>query len=339
MSATAPDWVQLQHGIRLRIGELAGVFREGITANTAVAVPASDSEPLELSSSSGLTQEETAKNWLAAMGAACIVQLLAEAQSVWEHPNLWRFLYTMSKDEIAPRLEELLHVSFRITQKDLGLIERWDDDRGGLPGVGLDLERSAVSIARAPDIARAKKRAVDEIIHKLLGVDRELAFGVPSKPKFGVPAAQINTTPAPEARPGSPSVPSVGKPTRETVGRDRVRKILQAEEEIKILRPLIKSAEDYERVKGEHPDYITIKAAEKNPELKELLIGINSHHQRKAQRFAKQVAADACDVKLSTIETAWDRYKPPERRNPRKGNRNNTRPSRSRAARKSRGKE
>src|SRR5262250_2375621 len=121
MSATALYWFQLQHGIHLRIDELAEVFRKGITANAAVAVPASGSEPPELSTVFRLTQEEAAENWLSAMGAGCIVQLLAEAQSVWQHPKLWRFLYAISKEKIAPRLEELLYASFHITQKDLRL--------------------------------------------------------------------------------------------------------------------------------------------------------------------------------------------------------------------------
>jgi hypothetical protein len=117
-----------------------------------------------------------------------------------------------------------------------------------------------------------------------------------------------------------------------------VGKILQAEEEIKNLRPLIKSAADYERMRSEYPDYIAIKAAEKDPELKELLIGINSHHQRKAMRFAKQVAAAECSVQLSTIETAWDRYKPDSRRSPKKRKLKNAPPARPRAPRKSPGK-
>lgn len=198
MSATALYWVQLQHSVRLRIGELAGVFREGITANAAVADPATDSEPPELSTVFRLAQEEAAENWLSSMGAACIVQLMAEAQSVWEHPN-WRFLYAISKEEIAPRLEELLHISFGITQKDLGLIKKWDNgDKGG---AGFDLERSTGSIARAFYIARAKKRVVIQILDQLLGVSRKLAFGEASKPKFGVPAAQINVTTWPELQP------------------------------------------------------------------------------------------------------------------------------------------
>ena len=227
MSATALYWAQLQHVIRLRIAELARIFREGITANAAVADPASGSEPPELSTVFRLTQEEAAENWLSAMGAACIVQLLAEAQSVWEHPN-WRFLYAVSKEEIAPRLEELLHASFGITQKDRGLIKRWGDDIGG--GTGFDLERSTTSIARAFYIARAKKRAVNQILDQLLGVSRELAFGVPTKPKFGVPAVQINTTTSPEARPGQP-VPSPmhkasaeAEPTRAPNAKRRGRK-------------------------------------------------------------------------------------------------------------------
>lgn len=214
MSATALYWVQLQHAIRVRIAELAGVFREGITANAAVADPASCSEPPELSTVFRLSQEEAAENWLSAMGAACIVQLLAEAQSVWEHPN-WRFLYVISKEEIAPRLEELLHASFGITQKDLGLIKRWDN--GAIDGgAGFGLEPSTDSIARAFHIARAKKSAVIQILDQLLGVSRKLGFGEPSKPKFGVPAAQINTTTSPEVQPvPTPSVSSSAKPSEQ----------------------------------------------------------------------------------------------------------------------------
>ena len=335
MSATALYWLQLQHTIRLRIAELAGVFRNGITANAAVADPASRSEPPEISTVFRLAQEEAAENWLSAMGAACIVQLMAEAQSVWEHPN-WRFLYAISKEEIAPRLEELLHASFGITQKDRGLIKRWGDDIGG--GAGFDLERSTTSIARAFYIARAKKRAVNQILDLLLGVSRKLAFGVPLKPKFGVPAAQINTMPAPDAQPGPPVSSPMDKPTPESLGRYRVDKVLQAEREIGALRPLINSLAEYDRIKIQHPDYITIRACEKDPALKELLLGIQGHTQKKALRFAKQIAAQDCGKKLSTIETAWDRYKPEERRNPKKRRRKKAPPARRRARRKSRGK-
>ena len=210
MSATALYWFELQHAIRLRIAELAGVFREGIKASAAVADPASGSEPPELSTVFRLAQEEAAENWLSSMGAACIVQLMAEAQSVWDHPN-WRFLYAISKEEIAPRLEELLYGAFRMTQKEFGLTKKWSDDIGG--GAGFDLERGTHSIARAFYIARAKKRAVNQILDQLLGVSRKLAFGDPSKPKFGVPAAQSNTTTSPEVQPlPTPRVSASAKP-------------------------------------------------------------------------------------------------------------------------------
>jgi len=217
MSATALYWFELQHAIRLRIAELAGVFREGIKASAAVADPASGSGPPELSTVFRLAQEEAAENWLSSMGAACIVQLMAEAQSVWEHPN-WRFLYAISKEEIAPRLEELLHASFGITQKDLGLIKKWYNGYIG-GGAGFDLEQSTDSIARACYIARAKKRAVIQILDQLLGVSRKLAFGEPSKPKFGVPAARINTTTSPEVQPvRTPSVRTSAKPSEQPKG-------------------------------------------------------------------------------------------------------------------------
>jgi hypothetical protein len=213
MSATALYWFQLQHAIHLRIDELAEIFKKGITANAAVVVPASGSEPPELSTVFRLTQEEAAENWLSAMGAGCIVQLLAEAQSIWQHPKLWRLLYAISKEKIAARLEELLHDSFHITQKDLGLIEKWKKRDIGA-GADFDLERSEDGIGHAVYIACAKKSAVKQILDQLLGVSRELAFGEPSKPKFSLPAAQVKTTPEPKAQPGPP-VPSVGKPTAE----------------------------------------------------------------------------------------------------------------------------
>lgn len=100
----------------------------------------------------------------------------------------------------------------------------------------------------------------------------------------------------------------------EQAGRYRVSMILRAENELRQIRPRMESEHNYDLLRAQHPDFIIFQTAERDPELKLLLIGIKGHHQKKALRFAKQVAASACNVALNTIESAWDKYKPHDRR-------------------------
>jgi hypothetical protein len=90
----------------------------------------------------------------------------------------------------------------------------------------------------------------------------------------------------------------------------RAAMVVKVQEEIKLVRPLLKEDSDYSLLKEQHPDFILFEICEQDPELKELLLGINRHHQRKALRFAKQVSAAKCNIKLNTIEKAWDLYNP-----------------------------
>jgi len=90
----------------------------------------------------------------------------------------------------------------------------------------------------------------------------------------------------------------------------RAAMVVKVREEIRLVRPLLKEDSDYPLLKEQQPDFILFEICEQDPQLKELLLGINCHHQRKALRFAKQVSAAKCNVKLNTIEKAWDLYNP-----------------------------
>ena len=96
----------------------------------------------------------------------------------------------------------------------------------------------------------------------------------------------------------------------ESVGRKRAADIVRVTEEIATVRPQMDTDDDYDRLRARYPDSILFRVCERDPELKQLLLGIKSHHQKRALRFAKQVAAAHNGIKLNTIEKAWDLYNP-----------------------------
>ena len=98
--------------------------------------------------------------------------------------------------------------------------------------------------------------------------------------------------------------------TSEEIGKKRAADVVRAQEEIAQVRNQMDRDDDYYRLKSDHPSFMLFSVCDRDQELKELLLGIKGHHQRKALRFAKQVAAAYNDIKLNTIEKAWDLYNP-----------------------------
>jgi hypothetical protein len=203
MSPTA-SWHQLQlRDIAPRLDKLTDGFMREITAG-------SDSESAKdlpwASNSFSLTQNEAAERWKSTMVDDC-VQFLAKHNRLG---SPWQFLFIISKEEIAPRIQELLHAAFRVTRTDTELIERWYGTRSlpADPGIGRPL-----------NIARTKQRLVDRIIDELMGPDRDRAFGTPDAPKFDVPSTQINAATSPKVPRGSPTVASQAEPTSANAAR------------------------------------------------------------------------------------------------------------------------
>jgi hypothetical protein len=97
---------------------------------------------------------------------------------------------------------------------------------------------------------------------------------------------------------------------QEEVEKKRASDVVKVMKEIADVGIRMDSDDDYGRLKAEYPTFILFKECDKDPELKSLFLGIKGHHQKKALRFAKQVAASHHGVKLNTIEKAWDRYNP-----------------------------
>jgi hypothetical protein len=102
----------------------------------------------------------------------------------------------------------------------------------------------------------------------------------------------------------------VGSVTMEDAGHKRAADIVRAQQEIEEIRPLMDCDDDYDRLRTKHPDFMIFKICDRHPDLKQLLLGIKGHHQRRALRFAKEVAAANNHIKLNTIEKAWDKYNP-----------------------------
>jgi len=200
------NWFQLESLIVREISEIADNFKREISENASDAVRGSDSKPLELSTSFRLTQREDAEKWLSPMRNACF-QLLVEHNRLGS-PDLWQFLLPISKEKVEPRIRELLNDSFRITPKEIELIERWKDERWKLSGE--DFVTQHFGTWGALRIAIAKKDAVDEIIHELFGWSGERAFGWASAPTSPavIASATPNEPPPPEDRRQPPAAAS-----------------------------------------------------------------------------------------------------------------------------------
>ena len=100
---------------------------------------------------------------------------------------------------------------------------------------------------------------------------------------------------------------------QEEVDRKRASDITRVLREIDTVRGRMDDEGTYNELKAENPKFILFKECDKDPELKSLLLGIKGHHQKKAMRFAKQIAASHNGVRLNTIEKAWDRHNPNRR--------------------------
>jgi hypothetical protein len=108
----------------------------------------------------------------------------------------------------------------------------------------------------------------------------------------------------------------LGNLSDEDVGKKRAADIVRAQLEIAEVRGQMDSDDDYDRLKAKYPTFMLFKICEREPELKLLLFGIKGHYQRRALRFAKQVAASHNGIKLNTIEKAWDKYNPDKKTRP-----------------------
>jgi len=113
-----------------------------------------------------------------------------------------------------------------------------------------------------------------------------------------------------EERPRSPVPVKDAVTASEERGRKRAADVVRVTQEISGIRSRMNCDEDYDRLKAEYPDFILFRICDLDPGLKLLFLGIKWHHQRKALRFAKQVAAEYNEIKLNTIEKAWDLYNP-----------------------------
>lgn len=90
----------------------------------------------------------------------------------------------------------------------------------------------------------------------------------------------------------------------------RATDVVRAQREIAEVRGQMDCDDDYDRLKAKYPTFMVFKICDRDPELKLLLLGVKGHYQRRALRFAKQVAASHNGIKLNTIEKAWDKYNP-----------------------------
>lgn len=104
----------------------------------------------------------------------------------------------------------------------------------------------------------------------------------------------------------------------EEIGKKRARDVIRAQREIAEIRGQMDRDDEYELLKKKYPKFMLFWVCDKNSELKQRALGIKSHHQRKALRFAKEVAAAYNGIKLNTIEKAWDQHNPNKKTRPKK---------------------
>jgi hypothetical protein len=80
-------------------------------------------------------------------------------------------------------------------------------------------------------------------------------------------------------------------------------------EELNQLRPGMTGTEsDYDKLRSQHPRFVTFKVARKYPDLKEKVLNLQSH--RRHIRLAQELAAAFHERNLSTVQTDWKRHKP-----------------------------
>jgi len=94
----------------------------------------------------------------------------------------------------------------------------------------------------------------------------------------------------------------------------RSRAVVKVMSELSVLRPQLFSADDYPRLRELHPDFLTFRVCEKDPDLKLKLENIQGHQQFK--RFAKEIVGAHFSRRYSTIEKDWKKHNP--NRKPRK---------------------
>lgn len=188
------DLFQLQAVIARRFDELADDFKKEITENAAM-VWGSGSKPPERSTGFYLSRSEAAEKRVSAMRDTCF-QILLEHNRL-RSPNLEPFIRGISREEVYPRILELLNYSFRITSKKIEMIQESEHERWN-------------------------KDAAKHIVDNLLGGSRELAFDTPSF------TTRIRTATSPAAQPNSPiatQVPEAQRQRKKVAGHEKILKL------------------------------------------------------------------------------------------------------------------
>jgi hypothetical protein len=70
----------------------------------------------------------------------------------------------------------------------------------------------------------------------------------------------------------------------------------------------MRSQSDYERLRAQHPAFLTFKVAAKHEELREKVLNVQDH--RRHYRLAQELAAAYHGRELSTVKTDWKKHKP-----------------------------
>ena len=96
-------------------------------------------------------------------------------------------------------------------------------------------------------------------------------------------------------------------PTPSKARAGTVAKIIK---ELDILKPQMFGESDYERLAKENPRFLTVRVADKRPDLREKVIYIQG--SRRHILLAQELAAAKHGKTLSTIQTDWKHHKPPE---------------------------
>jgi hypothetical protein len=101
-----------------------------------------------------------------------------------------------------------------------------------------------------------------------------------------------------------------GRTLPPTPSEARARTVAKIIKELDVLKPQMFGESDYERLAKENPRFLTVRVADKRPDLMEKVIYIQD--SRRHIRLAQELAAANHGRELSTIQTDWKNHKPRE---------------------------
>jgi hypothetical protein len=93
--------------------------------------------------------------------------------------------------------------------------------------------------------------------------------------------------------------------------RSRALTVAKLIRELNILRPtMFEDTSEYERLRGQHPEFLTFTIADRHPHLKAKLLAIQASARH--IRLAQELAGAHHGRQLATIQDDWKAHKPPE---------------------------